>query len=270
MVSAENAAALFYRSGTPFSGTARTNDRGRAYALQLRRCSRCGGAGRSEQWRYTGLVCYDCGGVGHLGNEEVPLYTAAELEKLNAAADKRERKREAKRLEAAAAREAAAAINRAAFDATYAELIARCAPILEADVIAADILARGRERGALSDKQIALLVSKCERLEAARAIAVSSSYYGACGERIEADVTVTATATYERAPFMRTYYRDMETVFIVTMADAAGHLFVSKSPRFEAERGEQFRLSATVKEHSEYRGAKQTIVTRARRLEARS
>lgn len=27
-------------------------------------CDRCGGAGSSEAWKYSGMTCYKCGGTG--------------------------------------------------------------------------------------------------------------------------------------------------------------------------------------------------------------
>ena len=34
-------------------------------------CPRCGGYGQSEKWRFTGLVCYECGGTGKLAVPKV-------------------------------------------------------------------------------------------------------------------------------------------------------------------------------------------------------
>ena len=48
------------------------------------------------------------------------------------------------------------------------------------------------------------------------------------------------------------------------MRDEAGNAIVVKSPSFYGrEKGDAFTLRATVKEHSEYRGEKQTRVERA-------
>lgn len=48
------------------------------------------------------------------------------------------------------------------------------------------------------------------------------------------------------------------------MTDGNGHFFVSKTPRFSAERGDKFLLSATIKSHDDYKGLKQTVVERVK------
>lgn len=40
-----------------------------AKAKESNMCTRCGGAGQSDRWAYTGRVCYDCGGTGKFFNE---------------------------------------------------------------------------------------------------------------------------------------------------------------------------------------------------------
>ena len=72
-------------------------------------CPRCAGAGQAEKWRYTGLVCFECGGTGKravpkLVKEYTPEYWA-----------KLEARRQAK-----AAKEAEA---RAKYEAEHAEEI---------------------------------------------------------------------------------------------------------------------------------------------------
>lgn len=39
-------------------------------------CTRCGGAGYSEEWRFTGMTCYKCGGTGKQDTPQViKVYT---------------------------------------------------------------------------------------------------------------------------------------------------------------------------------------------------
>ena len=40
-----------------------------AQAKRDNTCTRCGGAGESDRWAYTGRICYDCGGTGKFYNE---------------------------------------------------------------------------------------------------------------------------------------------------------------------------------------------------------
>jgi hypothetical protein len=81
-----------------------------------------------------------------------------------------------------------------------------------------DILARGRQFGSLSEKQIALLNAKVERVEAHRAAAAASQHIGTEGERLEVEVTVTGVASYSRAAFGQPWRE--QTVWAITMTDA--------------------------------------------------
>ncbi|MCK1668608.1 hypothetical protein IVA91_27475 [Bradyrhizobium sp. 153] len=80
------------------------------------------------------------------------------------------------------------------------------------------------------------------------------------------DVTVARVASFQRPAFNAPWTTD--TVWIVTMYDAAGHCIVSKSSSFRAEAGERFSISATVKEHSQYDDEAQTVVQRIKAKEA--
>lgn len=57
-------------------------------------CDRCGGLGALEQWRYTGLTCYKCGGSGKMTITEV-IHTPEEQAKLEARRAKAQAKRQA-------------------------------------------------------------------------------------------------------------------------------------------------------------------------------
>ena len=73
-------------------------------------CPRCGGAGQSDKWLFTGKVCYECGGSGKRFNPKViKEYTPEYFAKLEA------------RRQAKAAKEAEA---RAKYEAEHAEEIA--------------------------------------------------------------------------------------------------------------------------------------------------
>lgn len=48
----------------------------KAFAAQLKKrglkiCRRCGGAGESDKWTYTGRTCYGCGGSGYVSTERL-------------------------------------------------------------------------------------------------------------------------------------------------------------------------------------------------------
>lgn len=89
----------------------------KAHTFEKIRCPRCSGEGQSSHWRATGLVCWRCHGVGHLGSKKVKLYSQEELARLNALRDKRRAKAaskaEAKRADEERARLAEAGYMRA-------------------------------------------------------------------------------------------------------------------------------------------------------------
>jgi len=256
---------LFTRDGAAVD-PARTldTDNGKAGYFVRSACTRCGGAGGFKGW--PGFTCYRCGGVNSRAFEVafVRVYTAEKLAKLNASQAKRDAKRAA--VAAAAAVEAAAVAAR--FDAAHAALIARAARFLNVEAaddsrtsaIVKDIIRKGRAAGSLTDKQRAAVEAMCTAAEAHDVKAATLGYVGTVGARIELAVTVVRVASFERPVYMG--YGAMQTVHVVTMADPSGNEIVSKSPSFREEVGRAFILRATVKEHGEYKGVKQTVVSR--------
>lgn len=60
-------------------------------------CTRCGGAGYSEEWRFTGMTCYKCGGTGKQDTPQViKVYTPEYEAKL---AEQRAKRHEKQRLQ---------------------------------------------------------------------------------------------------------------------------------------------------------------------------
>ncbi|AQS42441.1 hypothetical protein LSG23_20360 (plasmid) [Bacillus velezensis] len=59
-------------------------------------CDRCGGAGQSDKWYFTGKVCFKCGGDGRMLTKRKE-YTSEHEEKLR---KQREKRAEKKRLAA--------------------------------------------------------------------------------------------------------------------------------------------------------------------------
>lgn len=108
-----------------------------------------------------------------------------------------------------------------------------------------------------------------ERLEAERlareAEKAISQYVGEIGEKI------TTTATYIGSPYFESRSFGgwgTETCYINTFKDEAGNKIIWKTSArnvgVEFEEGATVQLSGTVKEHSEYKGEKQTIIIRAK------
>jgi len=256
-------AHLFTRCGTLHTGPVRVDAKGAATFLRPRKCSRCGGAGRSDKWAHTGYTCFDCGGNGQSirGDEAVKLYTAEKLAKLNAAKAKADAKRAAKAAEIAAARAAEAAAKAGAFRAEHGALLARAEAHMDNEFIA-DVITRAIDRSEITEAQAAAVSTAIDRIESRRALARASRHVGRVGDRLETIVTVERVTSFGRPAFNASWIT--ETVYVVTMRDAEGNCIVSMSPRFHVEQGARFTLRATIKDHSNYQGQQQTKVTRAK------
>jgi len=89
-----------------------------------------------------------------------------------------------------------------------------------------------------------------------------SQYVGTPGDKIELDVEVKGVWSFQSkfSYYGRTY--------INKMVDADGNVIVWKTSSTSLEEGAKIRIKATVKEHSEYRGEKQTVVLRLKEIDA--
>lgn len=105
---------------------------------------------------------------------------------------------------------------------------------------------------------------EAERLakEAEKAI---SQFVGKVGERIEIEVTYIGSPYFKRPSY---YGYGEETVYIHTFKDANGNKLVWKTSSRGGEKdvneGDKVTLIGTVKEHSEYKGEKQTNLIRCK------
>lgn len=79
---------------------------------------------------------------------------------------------------------------------------------------------------------------------------------GAIGERREFDLTVRHIHSFESS-----FNGYAQTINISIMEDGEGNVVVYKG-KFLAEKGEAFKMVATVKEHGDRDGVAQTIVQR--------
>ena len=94
---------------------------------------------------------------------------------------------------------------------------------------------------------------KAARLEARKAEAAGSVHIGTVGERLELSLVVMFTTSFD------TIYG---TLHITGLKDAAGNIVVYKGNKALGERGAALKGKATIKEHGERDGAKQTIIAR--------
>jgi hypothetical protein len=254
---------LFTKEGEVFEGAVIASAKGKPGFKRLVTCGRCGGSGHYSYCSMYGTTCFGCRGSGNRGWEVARLYSEAELAKLNAAAEKRRAKKAAKVAAAAAAAKAEAEVAMVAFMAVNAELVASAKAIAGKNRFVDELLEKLESGRVWSEKMVAAVAKSVAEISERARLAAGSEFVAKIGERIEIKVKVERVASYVRRSFSG--YGE-ETVRISTLRDEAGNAIVVKSPSFWVEKGEEFVVRATVKEHSEYNGEKQTVVMRAKVL----
>lgn len=91
-----------------------------------------------------------------------------------------------------------------------------------------------------------------------RASAKRAGYFGTVGERVECEVDILRTNTFVGVYGYTTY---------VTMRTDEGHLLLWKASGdrgLDLTRGDRIRIRGTVKEHTDYEGSPQTVLTRCK------
>jgi hypothetical protein len=251
---------LFNRDGSVNTRPFALDPKGKPWTSYIGRCGRCGGRGGSEAWRYTGYTCYDCGGSGKGHVRYLKLYTCDELAKLNARKAKADATKQAKRDAAAAKAQAEADARRADFMREYGPVLARMEKHASTSEFIANVLAKVLEKASMSDKQLDAAIVSMDKADARAREKAASEFVGEVGKRIECPVTVKRCTNFSRPSFNAPWRH--ETVYVVTMRDEQGNALVSMSGAFSAQEGETFTIRGTVKEHSVYKGEKQTKLSR--------
>lgn len=226
------------------------------------KCSRCGGHGGADKWKHTGWKCYRCGGSGTDPNLLVmPLYTAAELAKLNATAAKKAANRAAKAEAAAETKriaDEAARTERAAMLAAdpFFQLLTTYAPRNE---FVADLLGKLRVRD-LTEAQVNAARNACERIAKQDAERAGSQYVGEPGARIavNAEVVLSKLIYQADASGWRGGIPDANR-YLLKMKDESGNVLVWFTANGWKE-GKRLTGTATVKEHNTRDGVAQTII----------
>lgn len=235
---------FFYRSGYEVQDTVYADGKKR-YVLRNAHCKRCGGAGKSDRWAFTGYVCYECNGTGNPHKVVEPVYNAEQLAKLNARQD-------ALRAKKQAAADAAKAAALEAFEAAHADLIAKLAQLESPSRFITDIFEKGRKFGSISTAQAQAVSEAIDRELARKAAGAASSYVGQKGQRIEFTGTVTFVTHFEGS---------FGVTYITGLTDEAGNVIIQKGVHI-GTKGQRLHVKATVKEHGIRDGVRQTIITR--------
>lgn len=106
---------------------------------------------------------------------------------------------------------------------------------------------------AVSAHMRALSIEVARDRLAAAVLESPSAHVGEVGRRMNLELTVQRVASVDT---------DYGALNIISMRDYAGNLFVWKTGAQNPKPGEQLRVRGSVKEHGEYRGEKQTVLTR--------
>lgn len=240
-------------------------------------CRRCGGAGFSDKWYYTGRTCYECNGAGvnparpQIVKKYTPEYEAKLEAKREARRVKQEQELKAKAEQLNAeflaeyfpngkmyvvansydcnVKELEAAGAKYVFDWYFTEPQERFQTV---EVTPAEITFVNRHgiRMFINDTWN-VIHAKVKALEPV------SQYVGSVGEKL------TITATYAHRAWFDSKFG---TAYIHNFITDDGSILVWKTSvgNIGFADGERVEITATVKEHSEYKGKKQTALARCK------
>ena len=254
----------FTRYGTKHEGhvSAINLAKGTAEYSYVAKCSRCGGAGGSDKWKFTGWTCFECGGNGKGGLRTEKLYSAERLAKLNVAQEKRDALRMAKQQVAQAIRDAEAKAKRAEFLATNQPLVDAMRAYASSDTFLADLLEKFEQYGTMSEAQVTAARTAADRTKARLEARAASQFVGTIGKRQDFSITVEhviqleAFNSWSAAPSM------------YLCRDDRGNRIVYKGTGEFPRKGGTGKIKATIKDHTEYKGEQQTVIARPKWLDA--
>lgn len=265
-------------------------------------CRRCGGQGGLDQWAYTGFTCFECGGSGIAHKPYIyKVYTPEYEAKLTERREARKKREEQKRREQSAELNAEwLKENAFSADGKVYIVLGNTYPIREqlrelgcrfsytigwhsskqlseyqTLELTADEICMKDDTGVYVGFNTEEVQNRVKEANNAREITEEkeSRHYGKIGDRVELDLTVKASYSYETH-----FTYSGETSYIHTLIDDDGNVFVWKTSRGlyteeETERetrfnikekGDKLTIKGTVKAHDEYKGVKQTVLTRCK------
>lgn len=256
-----------------------------------KQCERCGGDGTIPYFGHVDNgICFECGGSGVSGNTEIKVYTAEYGAKLKA---QREAREEAKRQEliAKSGEWNKEWMEREGFNEegitflilgnTYEikdELKAHGAKFngmlgwhmanaegYDAVSLPMDAITYHMWNGRLSyNGDFSAIKALADQLkkEAEQKLepkGKASEYIGNVGERLEFEAELVNRYTFEVPGF---HSWETELMHIYKFKTAEGNIIVWKTSSYLTEDVKVFKFKGTVKEHSEYKGEKQTVINR--------
>lgn len=243
---------LYTRSGTEYTGEVKTSLKGKPTYTYKVSCNRCCEVNGQRMWimgmengrpySHTGFDCWTCHNTGFTSIKTAPLYTAEQLAKLDAAAAKRNAAKAAKQAAIEAEHQAAKAafveMHKPFFD-TLSGLTGEFWQRLHGDM--------ANRMKAPTERQIELVNGEVAK----RQQNATSAHIGVIGDRIEINGTI------ERVVSIETHF-GIKNINIIR---CNGNVVVYRG-NYLGSKGEPVRMMATVAEHGERDGIKQTIVQR--------
>lgn len=259
---------FFTRYGTKHEGGMHDVNEAKGTALYTYEdtCHRCGGAGGSSKWQFTGWRCFECGGTGRGKVRTEKLYSAEKLAMLNAAQAKRDAARTAKAEAQAEIAARAAEARLAEFEAANPGLIAAIERLAGGNPFMSDMARRLRELGNLTDGQLAAAKTTVGRLEAREAAKAASEFVGETGKRMEMVLTVEFTKQLEAVNSYMPRWARYAAPTIYVCRDQQGNRVVYKGTGSFGSKGTTIKVKATIDGHNVREDEKQTLIARPKLL----
>lgn len=267
-------------------------------------CQRCGGHGGSEQWAYTGYTCYECGGTGISKMRTWKEYTPEHQAELDARRAKREEKARLARIAELEANMAGKYAERGfnANGKLYAVIEKNSFDIKEELKAAGARWSDHLKAWTFADrptayKTVEVDFTECylidydngtvrwnedvvgkNLIKSKIPVEEGSSYLGEEGKKLETEATLKGGYEYESS-----YGYHSKTTLVAIFEDLNGNKLVwrtqtafalpnggyafwdkAQNDYMPIQQNQKVRISGTVKSHSEYRGERQTELTRAK------
>jgi len=220
------------------------------YLRRHENCPRCAGQGGSQHWRPDGGVCYQC-----RGRRTIPVthrvFNEEKLAKLNEAADKKA----AVKAEAAQRKLDAQIVEFQVWAEPHKKLLGGIAAATGNSFLA-NLSVKLLAHSQLTERQLEAAANAIERQAEREAEGRASEFVGEVKDRIEFEAIVLGVYGTEG------HYGHTD---IVKFKNADGNMFTWFASDYTTlERGDRMSIKGTIKKHDEYRGVKQTILTRCK------
>lgn len=222
-------------------------------------CMRCGGHGGADAWKFTGYTCYRCGASTQRMNglfldpscpRTVAVYTQEKLDKLNAAAERKlQRKQEKFELE------------KILFMNEYGSIVEAAEYYAQKNNFVASVLDTVKQTLKMSEKQEESLIKAFATTQGwiNKENQKKEGWVGQPGDKLVKTLTLRHEVQYPGYYYNSSYY-------ISIYEDEEGYTYVYKGSSPKGRKGEATEMKFTVKEHSEYNGKKNTIISRVKEV----